>query len=95
MRSVGAAAPAKTVRLDLLDVALEPLDDRRVVVDDLVEDRPQHRGRALAEQLRPLLEPQPGAVQVARDALADGDHEASGRRRRETSPNSTSSRSSS
>ena len=62
--------------LDLLDVGLEPLDDRRVVVDDLVEDRPQHRGRALLEQLRAGLQPQPRAVQVAGDALAHGDDEA-------------------
>ena len=62
--------------LDLLDVALELLDDRRVVVDDLVEDRPQRRQRPLAQQLRPLLQPQPRGVQVARRALADGDDEA-------------------
>ena len=54
---------------------LEPFDDRRVVVDDLVDDRPQHRRRALLEQLRALLEPQPRAVQVAGHALAHGDDE--------------------
>ena len=51
--------------LDLLDVALEALDHRRVVVDHLVQHRPQDGGRSLLEQLRPLLEPQPRAVQVA------------------------------
>jgi hypothetical protein len=62
--------------LNLLDVALEALDDRRVVVDDLVEDGPERRRGPGGEQVRVGLEPQPGAVQVARDALAHGDHEA-------------------
>ena len=65
-------------RLDLLDVLLEPFQDGRVVVDDLVQDRPQDRGRALLEQLRATLEPQPGAVEIAGHALAHGDHEAAG-----------------
>ena len=76
MRSVGRDRPGEDRVLDLLDVALEPLDDGRVVVDDRVEDRPQHgRGPALQE-LRILLEAQARVVEVARDALADGDDEA-------------------
>ncbi len=38
--------PGEHRGLDLLDVALEFTDDRRVAVDDLVEDRPQGGGAA-------------------------------------------------
>ncbi len=61
--------------LDLLDVALELDDDGRVVVDDLVEDRPQRRRRALAQERRARLQAEPRPVQVARRALAHRDHE--------------------
>ena len=79
--------------LDLLDVALEALDHRRVVVDDLVRDGPQHRGRTLVEQRRALLEPQPRAVQVGATPWRTVMMKP-GPRKIETSPNSTSSRSS-
>src|SRR5437588_113202 len=54
----------------------------RGVVDDLVEDRPKHRGGALLEKLGALLEPQPGAVQVAARSLAHCDDEALGEEHR-------------
>jgi hypothetical protein len=62
--------------LELLDVTLDLLDHRRVVVDDLVEDRPERRRRPCTQQLRALLQAQPGSVEVARRALAHGDQEA-------------------
>ena len=71
----GRGRSAEHGLLDLLDVLLEALDHRCVVIDDRVEDRPQDRRRALLEQFGPLLEPFPRAVEVARLALADGDHE--------------------
>jgi hypothetical protein len=61
--------------LHLLDVALVALHDGRVVVDDLVQDRPQHRRGPDLEQLRMLLQTQPRPVELARDALPHGDHE--------------------
>ena len=42
--------------LDLLDVVLDARDDREVVVDDLVEDRPDDRRGPALEQVRALLE---------------------------------------
>ena len=61
--------------LDLVDVLLEAGDDRRVVVDDLVEDRPQHGACTQPQQVGPALQMQPGGVQVGHLALAHGDHE--------------------
>ena len=78
MRSVRRRGAGEDGRLDLLDVALEALDDRHIVVDDRVEDRPEDRHRALLEQLRTVLEPQPRAVQVARDSLTHRDDEPPG-----------------
>jgi hypothetical protein len=48
--------------LHFLDVAFEALDHGRVVVDDLVQDRPQRRHRPLPQQFRPALEPLARAV---------------------------------
>ena len=56
MRWVASACCVEDLLLDLLDVVVDPGDDRRVVVDDLVEDRPDDRGRAGPEQVRVLLE---------------------------------------
>ena len=61
--------------LDLVDVVIESGDDRCVPVDDLVQDRPQRRYAARGQQLRPLLQPLPGAAQLAGRALPHGDHE--------------------
>ena len=60
--------------LDLLDVVLDPGDDRRVVVDDLVEDRPDDGAGAALEQLRVLLQPPAGRLQLAGGPVADRDH---------------------
>jgi hypothetical protein len=61
--------------LDLLDVPLEAFDNRRVVVDDLVEDRPQHRVGACPQEILVLLEPKAGGVELACNSLAHRDHE--------------------
>ena len=47
---------SKTSVLDLLDVVLDARDDGLVVVDDLVEDRPDDRGRAELQQIGVLLQ---------------------------------------
>src|SRR2546427_7966717 len=44
-------------RFDVLDVALEAFDHWGVVVDDLVEDRPQDGDGTRLQQLGMLLEP--------------------------------------
>ena len=62
--------------LDLGDVVVDPVDDRLVVVDDLVEDRPDRRRGPLLEQVGAILEPLAGVAEVARRAVADGDHVA-------------------
>ena len=46
MRCVASACPGEDLLLDLLDVVVDPVDDGRVVVDDLVDDRPDDRRRA-------------------------------------------------
>ena len=64
------------VGLDLVDVALQAVDDGQVVVDDLVGDGVQHRGGALGEQLAclaPSAVPQRAQRTVA--AVPDGDGE--------------------
>ncbi len=61
--------------LDLVDVAFEFGDDRRVPVHHLIQDRPQRRDAARGEQLRPLLQPLSGLAELARHALPYGDHE--------------------
>jgi hypothetical protein len=62
--------------LDRLDVVLDLLDYRLVVIDDRVEDPPDHRRRAALEQRRTLLQPLPRAGQVAGIAMAHGDRVA-------------------
>ena len=42
--------------LDLVDVALEAVQDRQVVVDDVVDDRPEDGAGAAREELGPLLD---------------------------------------
>ena len=62
--------------LDLLDVPLEAFDHRRVVVDDLVEDRPEHRVGTGSQEILVLLEAQAGRVELAGHSLPHRDHEA-------------------
>jgi len=61
--------------LDLLDVLVEPVDDRLVVVDDPVEDGVQHRPRAEAEQVGPALDLLADVAEGAGRLVADRDHE--------------------
>ena len=68
-------APVEDVVLDLVDVVLDTGDDRRVVVDDAVEDGVDDRERAAAEQIGPRLQLLADAVQVGRLGVADGDDE--------------------
>ena len=53
------------VVLDLLDVGLDRLHHRLVVVDDPVDDRVQHGAGAEPQQVRPALDLQPHVVQAA------------------------------
>ena len=67
------ALVAEDGALDLVDVVLQALDHRLVVVDDLVEHRPEDRRRAELRYLRMLLEALARAAQVARLAMAHDD----------------------
>ena len=60
---------------DLVDVILEPGDYRGVLVNDLIDDRVEHRLRAETEQLRGALEPLAYLAEVWRLRVADGDDE--------------------
>ena len=77
MRSAGLRAfVGEHLLLDFLDVVVDALDDRLVVVHDLVDDRVAGRRRcrsraAPARSSRPLR----ALVQRARLAVADRDHE--------------------
>jgi hypothetical protein len=51
---------AEHLNLDVLDVRGQPYGHRFVVVDDLVENGPDHRQRTGLEQLWMRLEPLPG-----------------------------------
>ena len=59
MRRETVGLPPKTSSSNLVDVVLEPGDDRLVAVDDVVDDRVQDRQRAAPQQIRALLEPPP------------------------------------
>ena len=74
LRQVLAAGEDRA--LGFLDVALQAVHDRLVVVDDDVEDGPDCRGRPGAGQVRVLLEMPARALVVAGLVVADGDHEA-------------------
>ena len=52
------------------------LDDRAVVVDDRVQDRPSRRGRTALHQLRVPLEVPSGTLGLATLPVADSDHGA-------------------
>ena len=54
---------------------LEAVQDRQVVVDDVVEDRPEDGARAAREELGPLLEALSRLDERARLAVPDGDDE--------------------
>ena len=71
-----ARVAAEHLGLDLVDVVLQPGDDRGVAVDDRVEDRVQHRlgPAARAAPGRPPCRLAHGG-QVGRLAVPDGDHE--------------------
>ena len=56
MRRETVRAASEDLVLNLVDVVLEPGDDRLVAVDDVVDDRVQDRQRAAPQQLRPRLE---------------------------------------
>ena len=70
----GGAATEDLV-LNLVDVVLEPGDDRRVAVDDVVDDRVHDRQRAPPEQIRARLESPPHGPELGRVAVAHGDDE--------------------
>ena len=74
MRWVESERCGEDLGLDLGDVVVDPVDHRLVVVDDLVDDRPHGRRRARLEQLRVRLEPLAHAGELARGAVAHGDH---------------------
>jgi hypothetical protein len=74
--------------LDLLDVLVQPVDHRLVVVDDPVHDRVQHRPRPEAEQVGPALDPLAHVDEGAGRRVADRDHEL-GPMNSMISPNST------
>ena len=78
---VGSACSSlEDLLLDLLDVVVDPVDDREVVVDDLVEDRPDRRRGPELEQVGALLELAPrAACSSLAGPVADGDHVAAGR----------------
>ncbi len=61
--------------LDLLDVAVERLGDRPVVIHDPIDDRIERRARPAAHDLGPLLGPHARFVEVCL-AVAHGDDEA-------------------
>ncbi len=62
--------------LDLVDVVLEAQDDWRVAVDDLVEDRVQHRFGSHREELGGgCLEPAPHGGEVGRLRMPEGHDE--------------------
>src|SRR3954453_17712546 len=61
--------------LDLLDVDLEALHRRLVVVDDAVDDRVEHRAGPAAQEVGPPLDRLADRVQIARVAVANGDDE--------------------
>jgi len=71
-------ALAEYLCLDHLDVVLDALGDRVVVVDHLVEDGPYDRGRAQLEQLGSLLQPLAGRAELACLAVAHRDHVVAG-----------------
>src|SRR5215204_4931513 len=70
-----AALVGEDLGLDLLDVLVEAVDHRLVVVDDPVEDRVQHRPGAEAEQVGPALDPLADVAEGAGRLVADRDHE--------------------
>jgi hypothetical protein len=70
-----ALVPAEDLVLDLVDVVLEPRDDRGVVVDHPVHDRVEHRDRAAPQQVGPRLERLPDARQVGGPVVAHRDDE--------------------
>ncbi len=67
--------PAEDLSLDLVDVLLQPGDDRGVAVDDAVEDRVQHGLWAKAQELGVVLHPASHDGQVRSLAVPDGQHE--------------------
>ena len=66
MRTVTDPAAAEQLLLRLVDVGLEPLDDRLVPVDHGVDDRVQRGRRPVAQLLRRPLQPRTDRAQVAR-----------------------------
>jgi hypothetical protein len=61
--------------LDLLELRLEPVDDREVAVDDRVHQRVEHEGRAVAQHVRLALRAAAHLQQALPAAVADGQHE--------------------
>ena len=64
MRWVWSRALLEDRLLDLVDVALDPVDHGLVVVDDRVEHRPDDGDRALVQELRAVLEALARALEV-------------------------------
>ena len=63
------------LQLDLVDVALQAVEDRPVVVHDLVQNAVQHGERPMPQQLRIVLEPPADGAEVGLVGVPDGDHE--------------------
>ncbi len=74
LRQVLAAGEDRA--LGVLDVALEPVHDRLVVVDDRVEDGPDRGGRPCPREVRVLLQMLARSLVVAGLVVADRDDEA-------------------
>ena len=75
--ALGRVAPLvrEDLGLDLLDVLVEPVDHRLVVVHDPVEDGVQHRPGAEAEQVGAALDLLADVAEGAGRLVADRDHE--------------------
>ena len=66
---------AEDLLLDLVDVVLQALEHGQVVVDDPVQHAPEHRVRAVGEQLRVVLEALADHREVRLVGVPDGDRE--------------------
>src|SRR5262249_30232124 len=72
----GCGRATKDRSLDLFHVIFEAGDHRGVIIDDLVQDRPQAGGRSYFEELRTVFEAPPGAAELAGHPVPNRDQEA-------------------
>src|SRR5512132_1494548 len=73
-RGRGRDVVVEDVLLHLLDVVLDRIGDRDVVVHDLVEDRPDGRGRPKAQEIRTCLQSLPCGGELAAQPMPHRDH---------------------